>query len=457
MKRTNVIYIHTHDTGRMIEPYGFAAATPNLKQLAQDALLFRNAYCVSPTCSPSRAALLTGCYPHENGMLGLAQRGFVLDRMKHLVPFLNAHGYHSVLCGIQHEAGWYLDHAAGAAQLGYHQDITCDPTLYRQEDLGVWDQQNAEAAIAYLTTHPKEQPLFLSYGMYATHRRYPDALDPAIDPDQIRPPYPIPDTKQNREDHAGFLTSLAGVDRNVGRLLQALKDQGYYEQSIIIFTTDHGLANPFSKCTLFDAGLGVALIMRVPNSKTIGKVSDSLVSHLDVFPTLCDLLQLEKPDWLRGSSFCQEFDQTDTFEREVVFGEINFHTSYEPVRCVRNKRYSYIRYYDDAYLSINASNIDSSAVKSFFLAHELDTQTKYEEALYDLYYDMGERHNLIQEVQYQQVAQHMSNTLDQLMEESHDPLCDGQLLVQPGWKVNRKECLEASSKDPHDYVSYNGF
>src|SRR5205085_6747340 len=75
-RRMNILYIHSHDTGRWIQPYGFPVATPNLQKLAENGVLFRQAFCVSPTCSPSRAALLTGKYPHNNGMLGLAHRGF---------------------------------------------------------------------------------------------------------------------------------------------------------------------------------------------------------------------------------------------------------------------------------------------------------------------------------------------------------------------------------------------
>ena len=106
----NVIYINTHDSGRMLSPYGYDIPTENLKKLAKDSVVFTNAFCAGPTCSPSRAALLTGIFPHQNGMLGLAQRGFSLyNPEKHLANFLRSNGYNTCLCGIQHEYGWYLD------------------------------------------------------------------------------------------------------------------------------------------------------------------------------------------------------------------------------------------------------------------------------------------------------------------------------------------------------------
>src|SRR5947207_14969550 len=78
-KRPNIVYMHSHDTGRYVEPYGHAIPTPNIRRLAQEGILFRKAFCAAPTCSPSRASLLTGQHPHSNGMLGLAHRGFSLN------------------------------------------------------------------------------------------------------------------------------------------------------------------------------------------------------------------------------------------------------------------------------------------------------------------------------------------------------------------------------------------
>src|SRR5690554_1143196 len=101
----NILYIHTHDTGRYIKPYGYSIPTPNLMRFAEQGTLFRQAYCTSSTCTPSRSALLTGRYPHSNGMIGLAHRGFSIhDYDQHLARFLGRHGYETVLCGEQHEA-----------------------------------------------------------------------------------------------------------------------------------------------------------------------------------------------------------------------------------------------------------------------------------------------------------------------------------------------------------------
>src|SRR5215216_2130018 len=99
----NVLYLHSHDTGRYLQPYGHACETPNLQRLAEEGVLFRNAFSAAPTCSPSRAALLTGQSPHSAGMLGLAHRGFRLrDPSQHIAHVLTNHGFATTLIGMQH-------------------------------------------------------------------------------------------------------------------------------------------------------------------------------------------------------------------------------------------------------------------------------------------------------------------------------------------------------------------
>ena len=130
----NVLYLHTHDTGRVVSPYGYAVETPRIQEFCEDAMLFQRAFCVAPTCSPSRAGLLTGTYPHQNGMLGLAQRGFRIDGSRHLARLLAHEGFLSVLCGVQHEVGYYTDHQLAPEALGYEMDLTTDasgPSAWR--------------------------------------------------------------------------------------------------------------------------------------------------------------------------------------------------------------------------------------------------------------------------------------------------------------------------------------
>lgn len=449
----NIIYIHTHDSGRILSPYGYNTKNDALLNFAQDSLLFREAYAASPTCSPSRSALLTGMYPHSNGMLGLAQRGFsIYDYSKHLVQFLKSNNYHTVLCGIQHEAGSYLDHKNGANVIGYDEDISADNTGLKEEQLHNWDYNNSLNAAQWISNYNSDKPFFMSFGFFATHRKFPINNENGENPNYVKPPMPIVDNEYTRRDYARYLDSAKYFDKAFDNIIKAIKKAGIYDKSIIIFTTDHGIAFPFAKCNLKDSGIAVSFIMRVPNSKLNGEVYDNLISHVDVFPTLCDLIGLKKPDYLQGISFAEVFNSKDTEIRKEIFSEINFHTSYEPVRSIRTKRYKYIKYYDESYLNINLSNIDNSESKDYYINNDLKTIEKPKEALYDLLYDIGETNNLINDNKYSDILKELRDSLNDIMTKTNDPLLNGNIQVDKKWKVNKVTCLNPSSKDPNDYL-----
>ena len=446
MKAYNVIYIHTHDTGRAIRPYGENVPGENLLNFAQEAFLFKNAFCASPTCSPSRSALFTGQYPHSNGMIGLTNRKFTInDYSKHLVGFLNKNNYHTVLCGIQHEAGLYTDHSYGAKTIGYKEDITQEIT----DDMVKWDNDNTSSAVNWLNYCSPSKPFFLSLGYFSTHREYPD--QGLFDPTYVKPPAHIVDNEFSRKDQAQYMESVQNFDTCFGRIWETIKEQKLEDNTIIIVSTDHGLALPFSKCTLFDSGIGVFLLMKVPNIPSKGILVEQLVSQIDIFPTLCDLLNLEKPEYLQGDSFSPIFTDIKTPLREYIFAEINFHTSYEPARCVRDNRYKYIKYYSD-YHKTNCSNIDNSLPKSFLLNHKLEQHYKKPIGLYDLYYDPLEQNNLIKDPLYKDIAIKMGKVLSNWIDEYKDPIKQGVYQFDPKWIVQTNECTNPKSKEPHDFI-----
>ncbi len=446
----NIVYIHTHDMGKFISPYGYATPTKNIMAFAKEATVFTNSFCVAPTCSPSRAALLTGTYPHQNGMLGLAQRGFNLnDYSQHLVQFLSRAGYTTVLSGIQHEAGWYLENS-GADKVGYQINLTADAQPYEREDLHLWDHTNAKKAANWIKQADPKKPFFLSYGMHSTHRPFPLDIDPSIDKNYLQPASPITNNAITRHDHAQLLTSLKYADEGFAMIIDELKAKGIYDESIILFTTDHGLPLPFHKCYLNDFGIAVSMIMRVPFASSNGQVIDTMVSHIDVFPTLCDLLNLEKPITLEGKSFEALF-KGGNFENELIFAEINFHTSYEPSRCVRSKRYKYIKFFDADHLKTNPSNVDVSLTREFYIENGWLDLDKDKEGLYDLFYDPSEKNNLIEDPKVANIAQKMREALLDFQIKTKDPLLNGPIEVKKTYKVNKQACIDPSSKDPKDY------
>ena len=253
------------------------------------------------------------------------------------------------------------------------------------------DYANACTASDYLR-QPKTQPFFLSVGLNSTHFDLPlPASD--INPNYIQPPPTLPDNAVTRSDMAGFHTLARQADQCFGLVLDTLRQTTLADDTLVLFTTDHGVAFPWMKCTLYDTGIGVALILRFPGGKHSGIAMDALVSHLDVFPTLCAIAGLPMPDWLEGHSLLPLLDgQTDRV-REDIFAEVTYHAAYEPMRCIRTERYKYIRYFDDFSDTVKP-NIDWSPSKDFLIENGLrERPHDPPEMLFDLYFDPAERAN----------------------------------------------------------------
>ena len=198
---------------------------------------------------------------------------------------------------------------------------------------------------------------------------------------------------------ADYCYAVEIVDRCTGMILNTLRETGQLENTVLIVTTDHGIAWPFMKCTLYDTGIGVSLIMRIPGMEYKQHATDCLASQVDIFPTLCDLLGIGKPDWLQGTSLVPVL-QENLSVRSSIFAEVNYHSSYEPMRCIRTDRYKLIVRFDD-YLGIIATNIDPSMSKDALCRAGYMSWNHAREELYDLDIDPVERVNLIYSRDYQ--------------------------------------------------------
>ena len=428
MKKPNVLYIHSHDTGRYIAPYGHAIETPNLQRLAEEGVLFRQAFCGNPTCSASRACLLTGQCAHSNGMIGLAHRGFSLnDYSRHILHTLRKAGYTSVLSGHQHIAS---GPDSPLKIIGY--------------DRYLGDGEVAQEKAAEFLDNAPKQPFFLSVGFLETHRPFPtEKLKD--DPRCCLPPAPVPDTPETRHDLAGFKTLARVLDEKMAHVLDALERNNLAKNTLVICTTDHGIAFPRMKCNLTDGGIGVMLIMRGPDSFTGGKVVDGLVSHVDIFPTVCDLLSIDRPDWLQGVSFVPLVTGETKQVRDEIFAEVNYHAACEPMRCVRTKRWKYIKRYDGRTRPV-LPNCDNGPSKTVWLEAGWADISPSEEALYDLVFDPNETNNLASDRRCASVLEDMKARLDKWMRETGDPILKGDIAAPKGAKVNNPDGISAREK-----------
>lgn len=180
------------------------------------------------------------------------------------------------------------------------------------------------------------------------------------------------------------------------------------------------------------------LIMRAPSRFRGGRACDAMVSHIDVFPTICELLGLPAPAWLSGVSMAPMLNGTASGVRAEVFAEINYHgLMYEPTRCIRTERYKYIRRWTPDITA--TSNCDNSPSKDFWLAHG-SAQLRYpDEEFYDLVFDPHEQNNLLARAEYAGAVDEMRCRLEQWMQDTRDPLLNGPIPLPEGAWVGQNK------------------
>jgi arylsulfatase A-like enzyme len=419
----NILYIHSHDTGRWVRPYGYSVRTPNIQRLAEEGLLFRKAFCAAPTCSGSRACLLTGQYAHSNGMVGLAHRGFSLkDYRQHIVHTLRDLGYWSVLIGEQH--------------------ISKKPDIIGYDEVVKISTSHTDDVVPVtldLLERASDRPFFLSVGFFETHREWFRPSSPKK-ANYVIPPPNLPDAPETRLDMAAFQESARSLDRGIGAVLDAIDAEGLAEDTLVICTTDHGLAFPGAKATLYDRGLGVMLILRGPGGFTGGKASDALVSHIDLFPTVCDLAGVERPEWLQGESLLPLANGEADEVRDAIFAEKTYHVAYEPERCVRTHRWKYIRRFGDRTKPV-LPNTDDGPSKELLLSYGWGEREIPPEQLYDLVLDPNEAHNLAGDPAHSVTLEELREKLKAWMVETKDPLLEGDVPAPEGAELNDPDGL----------------
>jgi arylsulfatase A-like enzyme len=202
------------------------------------------------------------------------------------------------------------------------------------------------------------------------------------------------------------------------------------------------------KCNLTDHGLGVYLIMRGPGGFDGGVVIDGMVSHSDIFPTICELLDLAPPEWLQGTSIMPLVRGEAPHVHEAIFGEVTYHAAYEPQRCIRTLRWKYIKRFDPHWRRPVLPNCDKSLSKQVRLDHGWALHEVPCVQLYDLVFDPGETRNLANDPSHADTCADLDARLTAWMTATGDPLLKGAVPLAEGcsiWPVDAESCEDSGS------------
>ncbi|WP_248910429.1 sulfatase family protein [Halocatena marina] len=443
--RPNVLLVHCHDLGRNLGCYDRGVETPNIDELAADGVLMENQFCTAPQCCPSRGSLMTGRYPHNNGLMGQVTWGWELPESETTLPeHLAQIGYSTHLFGFQHvkkddESIYGRVHTTDSRASNVSETFSED--VESLTDNGPF--------FASLSIDEPHLPIRRDHVDDAAYERY--------HPEDVEVPPYLPDRPGVREQVAdlnGVLNHT--LDPAVGSICRSVEKVGIAEETLVVFTTDHGLALPRAKGTCYDPGLEVAFIARLPKVFDGGERYDELLSHVDVLPTVLELLGVEVPANVDGRSFLPMVTGNDYEERDHVYAEMTWHERYVPMRTIRTKRFKYVRnFWKQQRVHLPADILGSRAGRE--VCEEFYTTERPREELYDLREDPHEQENLASgrgalsppdssglfgapgagpdpDSDYTEDVRDLRQRIHDWMQATDDPLLDGPV-TRPGTEV----------------------
>ncbi len=473
----NIVLFVTDDESPTLGCYGDpVAVTPHVDALAKDGMLFKNAFANTASCSPSRATILTGLHSHKHGMYGLQHHFHHFACYQNIISLslpqvLSRHGYRTARIGKFHVA----------------------PEKIFRFDLKIKANQRNPVLMAEkcrdFVSAEDDKPFFLYFATSDPHRggavdrRSESDLKPNLfgnlpnrknhfevdevfyKPAQVPVPKFLPETDEAREELAQYYQSVSRIDQGLGRLIQILKEAGVYEKTMIVFTSDHGMAFAGAKTTVYEAGLRVPFVVRNPYEKERGLSSDAMISHVDIAPSLVDFagaLDAEQngpTNWLNPEKYWQEKQEYLEDNRsggnvfrsyqgeswlgiladpirehqEEIFASHTFHEiqMYYPMRVVRGKKFKLI--WNIAHKLDFPFASDLWAASSWQAQYERGPDARYgrksvrnylqrpEFELYDLQSDPDEINNLASQSGYLQTLNSFKERLRELQAELQDP------------------------------------
>ena len=404
--RPNILWLSCEDISAHLGCYGYPnATTPNLDQFAKEGVRYSNAFVTAGVCAPCRSAIITGMYQTS---LGTQHMRCNAKLPAHVGPFTKH----------LREAGYYCTNNSKQD----YQFTTPKDT---------WDVSSGKA---HWSNRPNGKPFFAVFNYTGCHEsgiasgsKYKSVTKGLTPHDRIEtakslPPY-YPNTPLVREDWARYYDVISAMDRWFAGKLKELDEAGITDDTIVVYWSDHGVGLPRAKRWLYDSGMHVPLMVRIPqkfrqaNQGQPGDVSDQLVSLIDLGPTALNLAGLSVPEHMQGQPF---FGANLPKPRDYVFGARDrMDERYDIIRAVRDKRFKYIHNYEPFKTYYQYMNTPEKGVLMQEIRRAQESgkaspgvqrflePSKSIEELYDTSVDPHEMHNLAESPQHRNVLERM--------------------------------------------------
>ena len=429
-ERPNILLIVSEDNGPELGCYGTPhVKTPILDRLAERGVRFENAYDPLAGCSQSRAAFLTGLYPHQNGQIGLATWKFQMYREQtpNLVQRLKKAGYRTGILGKLHvnpATAFPFDmkklHSANFSRKNMADYVKNAAKFIKQSDI----------------------PFYLQVNYPDAHRPFIKAVDklptkPLTGKDIDAIPYMGINHPELRQQTADYYNCMMRLDSYIGDLLNALEAAGKSKDTVVVYIGDHGADLLRGKRTSYEGGVKIPMIIRWPGAKS-GQKRKELITTLDLFPTFCEIAGIQIPKSLPGRSLKPIIHGARPKWRKYLFTEFHVHSNHNPwpQRTVRGPRYKLI--YNPLAGEVNPgytftmgkkffdapeAELIAAAPEQVQAAYQLMKQPpKYE--LYDLQEDPYEFKNLAQDPAQAKTLGRLRSELTSWQKRTGDALVD---------------------------------
>jgi len=409
--RPNILWITSEDNGPALGCYGDTFAdTPNIDSIAAKGMIYERAWSTAPVCAPARTTIITGVYPPSMGAQHMRSQVAMPSFMKMYPQFLRENGYY------------------------------CTNNSKEDYNLGkpgqVWDDSSRKG---HWRNRKAAQPFFAIFNFTTTHesqiRKRPHKQ--VHDPAKVRVPAYHPDTPEVRQDWAQYYDKMTEMDRQVGGILEQLREDGLEKDTIIFYYGDHGPGMPRSKRWPYDSGLRVPMVVHFPDKwKALappeykaGGTSERLVGFVDLAPTLLSIVGLRPPRWMQGRAFAGKYV---TKAPEYMFGfRGRMDERYDMVRTVTDGRYVYLRHYMPhkicgQHVAYMFQTPTTQKWKELYDAGKLNPaqrrfwEKKVPEELYDLEADPDEVKNLADSPKHEPVLRRLRRAQRQWVQEIRD-------------------------------------